>query len=208
MILEPKYLFGMALQSIPEPRKIAREVQALRFSRAILWQVFALFAVLSTGLGIAALILFPPDAEMLQMVVDYPFLSMVLNPMMGGLIEACFLVLTIFAIYWVGRTFGGTGRFDQAILTVIWVQYVMLLIQATMLFLALVSGGIATLFLIFGTGLRFWILSHFIAEMHAFRSAGLVFVMILITGFAALIVLSIFIALIGVGTLQAGGLHV
>lgn len=61
MRFEPGYLLGMALQTIPEPRKVAREVQALSFPRAVLWQAFALFVTLSTGLGVATRILMPVD---------------------------------------------------------------------------------------------------------------------------------------------------
>lgn len=196
MRFEPGYLFGMALQCIPEPRKVAAEVQALRFSRAALWQTFALFVILSTGIGLAASMLFPVDPAQVG--------ALLANPSLMGVIEASVLVITIFAIYWVGHALGGTGRFDQAILTVIWLQFVMLFVQLAVLALALFAPGMALLMNVFGVSLTFWILSHFIAEMHEFRSTGLVFVMIVVTMLGLLLGLSIIMAVIGVGATGPG----
>ncbi|HGG06490.1 MAG TPA: YIP1 family protein [Aliiroseovarius sp.] len=204
MKFEPGYLFGMALQTIPEPRKIAREVQALRFSHQDLWQAFALFAVLATGINVAASILIPLDPAAFP--DDAAFVRQILaNPLLTGFIQACFLVVLVFGIYLIGRMFGGHGRFDQALLTVIWLQYVILMVDVGVLALVLVAPGMAALLNLFGFGLSFWILTHFVTEMHGFRSAGLVFVMILISIMAAIIALALILAIIGVGVAGAGG---
>jgi len=190
MRFEPGYLLGMALQTIPEPRKVARDVLSLHFPRAILWQVFALFAVLATGLNVAAGMLFPTDPEMVG--------SLLADPIRMGLIQAASLVMTIFAIYWVGQAFGGHGTFPQAILTVLWMQYVAVLLQFAVLVLALFAPGMAVLLAVMSVGVSFWILSHFIAEMHGFRSAGLVFATIIVLIFAIGVLLGILFALIGI----------
>ncbi len=206
MKFEPGYLLGMALQSIPEPRKIAREIQALRYPRAVLWQVFALFEVLSMAIGVAISVLYPPAPELLAAISENPVLAITTKPVLAGMVGASLLVITIFAIYWVGRSFGGTGRFDQAILTVLWLQFVMLIAQAAMLVLAIFAAGLAAIVNVSATVLMFWILSHFIAEMHGFKSVGLVFLMIILTIVAMLVGLAVILALIGVGTVTAGGL--
>ncbi len=196
MRFEPGYLLGMALQTIPEPRKVARDVLSLAYlPRAALWQAFALFAVLSTGLGVAATILFPPDPMLAG--------SLLGDPLRMGLVESASLVITVFLIYWVGRAFGGHGSFPQAILTVIWMQYVAVLLQFVVLVLALFAPGLAALAALVSVGVSFWILSHFIAEMHGFRSAALVFATIVVLILALAVVLSFLFALIGFG---AGGL--
>ncbi len=190
MRFEPGYLLGMALQTIPEPRKVARDILSLRFPRAALWQAFALFAVLATGLNVAALILFPPDPALAG--------SLLADPLRMGMIQTASLVITVFLIYWMGRAFGGTGTFPQAILTVIWMQYVAVLLQLAVLVLALFSPSMAALGSLFSVGVSFWILSHFITEMHGFRSAGLVFATIVILILALGVVLGILLALAGV----------
>ncbi len=196
MKFEPGYLFGMALQTIPEPRKIAVEIQALRYPRVALWQLFALFMVLSTGIGVMASILFPVDPSMAG-----PLLS---NPILMGIIESSVLVITVFIIYWAGQVFEGTGRFDQALLTVLWLQFVILFVQLAVLILAIFAPGMALMMNVFGVGLTFWILSHFITEMHGFRSAGMVFAMILLTILGLILGLTMIMTVIGFGTITAG----
>ncbi len=198
MNFQPGYLFGMALQTIPEPRKVAREVLALRLPRAVLWQVFALFVVLSTGIGIIATILYPPD----PIYAD----ALLADPIRLGIIEGCSLVIAIFAIYWVGQAFGGTGRFDQAILSVIWLQFVAVIVQAAVVVLALFAAGLAMMLNVSGVVISFWIITHFVTEMHGFRSAGLVFVSILLTIMGLALGFAIIMALIGVGAVAAGGM--
>lgn len=198
MKFEAGYLFGMALQTIPEPRKVAREVLALHFPRAVLWQAFALFAVLSTLLGLIATILFPPDPQFAG--------TLLADPLRLGIVEASSLVVTVFLIYWMGRTFGGHGSFEQALLTVIWLQYVAFLMQLGVVVLALFAPGMALIFNYLAIGVSFWILSHFIAEMHGFRSTGLVFATILLTIFGVAIAVGLVLTVIGVGSMATPGM--
>ncbi len=198
MNFKPGYLLGMALQTIPEPRKIAREIQALRYPRAILWQTFALFLILSTGIGITASVLFPPGPEFEG--------SLLADPIRMGIIEGSILVITIFAIYWVGQAFGGKGRFDEAILTILWLQFIALIVQVVVVVLALFAANLAMMVNVGGIVLTFWVLSHFITEMHGFRSVGLVFAIILLTLMGVIIGLAVIMAIIGVGTISTGGL--
>ncbi len=198
MRFEPGYLIGMALQTIPQPRVVARDIIALRFSRAVLWQTFALLSVCAMGFGVLGAMIYPPDPELLG-----PLFS---NPISVGIIEAAIEVILIFAIYGIGRAFGGTGRFDATILVVLWLQFVTLLLQAAIILLLLFAPLMAALLQAMGFVLVFWILTHFITELHGFRSTGLVFVMILISIMALIFVLSLIFALIGVGVGTAGAL--
>jgi hypothetical protein len=191
MKLEWGYLFGMALQTVPEPRKVARDVQNVDLARGVLWQVLVFLLVVTTILGVIASVLFPTDPE--------AFGGLFANPLITGLAQGVISVLTVFGIYWVGRMVGGVGSFEQALLTVIWLHFVLLLIETAILVLGLFAPALAMLLWVMGLVLTFWILSHFIAEMHGFNNAGMVFVGIILTLFAAMIAFSIVLAIIGVG---------
>lgn len=197
MKLEWGYLFGMALQTLPEPRKIAREVQAVAVARTTLWQVLALLLVAATFLAVIGSILFPVDAETVG--------SIAADPILTGLAQGSVSVLTVFGIYWVGRAFGGTGSFDQALLTVIWLQFVLLIIELGVLFLGVFAPGLALILWVGGLVMTFWILSHFIAEMHGFRSAAAVFGGIFLVIIALAVVMSIVFSIIGIGVTLGGG---
>jgi len=191
MKLEWGYLFGMALQTVPEPRKVAREIQALQVPRAVLWQVLALLLVAATFLGVLASILFPVDPEVAE--------SFVADPIATGIAQAVLAVGMVFAIYWIGGKLGGTGSFDQALLSVIWLQFVLLVIELGIVFLGVFAPGMALLLWVMGLVMTFWILSHFIAEMHGFRSAGAVFLGILLVLLVLAVVLSIVFSFLGFG---------
>jgi len=184
------YLFGMALQTVPEPRKVARDLFALSFSRRTLWTALLLVLVLGTMLGVGSSMLFPVAPEMQGTVLG--------NPLIVAGAEAFVAVATVHAIYWLGRAAGGTGTFEQGLITVIWLNFVLLIIQTAVFVLTLVAPGLAAMLWMAGGVMGFWIMSHFITEAHGFTSALKVFGAILLTSFVAVAILSILLTLVGV----------
>ena len=112
--------------------------------------------------------------------------------------EASIAVLTAFFVYWVSRAAGGTGSFEDGLVTVIWVNFVLLMVQTLVLILTFIAPGLAVLLWIFGSFAGIWIMSHFIAEAHGFTSAGRVFLGVVMTGLVAAVVLSVVLTLLGV----------
>lgn len=195
--MEPGYLIGMVLQSIPEPRKIARELFALDLDRTTLWQ--ALFLMLVTGamIGVGSSMMFPPAPELSGTIFAMPLVV--------ASAEAAVAVISVFLIYWLGRAAGGTGRFQDGIVTITWLNFVLLIVQVFVLILSLFAPSMAALLWLFGGFTGFWILSHFIAELHGFSSALRVFLTILLTSFIAVAILSIVLAILGVGAAMTSG---
>lgn len=192
MKFEWGYLFGMVLQTVPEPRKVARDVLSWQNApHRVLWQALALLLVASTWLKVLGGILFPVDPT-----AAGPLLG---SPLLMGMTEASSSVITVFVIYWLGRALGGKGSLGGAILVVAWLQFVLLIIELGVLFFSVIAPGFALLLWVMGLVMTFWILSHFIAELHGFSSAGKVFGGIILTMLSLVVILSFFFALIGVG---------
>nr|WP_255553702.1 Yip1 family protein [Maritimibacter sp. DP1N21-5] len=180
----------MVLQSVPEPRKVARDLFDEGYPRNTLWALLALILVLGAMLGVISGMIFPVAPELQGTIIA--------NPMMVAIAEASIAVLTTFFIYWVSRAAGGQGRFEDGLITVIWVNFVLLIVQTGVLLFTLVAPGLAVLLWIGGSFAGVWIMSHFIAEAHGFASAGKVFLGIIMTGLVAALVLSIILTLLGV----------
>ncbi|WP_235917186.1 Yip1 family protein [Maritimibacter harenae] len=195
--MEFGYLFGMALQTIAEPRKIARELFALDLPRAVLWQLLILLLVFGAMIGVGSSMIFPPAPELQGTVFAMP--------MAVALAESAVAVITVLLIYWLGRAAGGTGRFEDGLMTVIWLNFVLLIVQSGVLILSLFAPGLAALLWMAGGLAGFWIMSHFIAELHGFASAMRVFLGILLTSFVAVAILSVVLALAGVGAAFTSG---
>ncbi|WP_424943111.1 YIP1 family protein [Aliiroseovarius crassostreae] len=196
MRFDPGYLFGMVLQTVPEPRKVARDLFDLPVSRSTRWLVLWLMLVLATALGVVSHMIYPVDTELFG-----PILS---SPIALGVFEAGFLLLGVFGIYTIGRLAGGTGTLDDAITIAIWLEFVLIGFQAATLLFSLFAPALAGIFMVMSSVLFFWILSHFTAESHGFRSAGLVFAGIATTIVLAIFALSFLLVLLGVEPIQIG----
>lgn len=194
MQFTPGYLFGMALQTIPEPRKVARDLFALGLSREVLWTALLLMVVLSTGLIILGTLLPPYMPDQTGPVL--------ISPIMLGFINGVFTFGLAFALYSIGRLMGGQGSLEGAIMTVVWTQFILLGIQALTLVLFMIAPAMAALLTFASVFVSFWVLSHFTAENHGFKSTGLVFASIMIFMIVAVFLLSFILVLLGVEPAQ------
>ncbi|MCK0170289.1 YIP1 family protein [Aliiroseovarius sp. S1123] len=194
MQFTPGYLFGMALQTVPEPRKVARDLFDLGLSRETLWTALLLMVVLATGLSVIADVLFPIDAQLMG-----PVLS---NPILLGVVEGAFMFALSTAIYVIGRLMGGQGSLENAIMTVVWMEFIFLGLQVLTVILSLIAPAMAALLMFASVFLFFWVLSHFTAENHGFQSIGLVFTSILIFMVLAVFALSFILVLLGVEPIE------
>lgn len=182
----------MARDSIADPKGIARQVLALPYPRPVWWQALALLIVLS--------VLFTALLNALMFGGAEPvFLAFTHNPFGMLAMQAGLGAGMVFAMYHVGRVFGGTGSFDGALRMTVWVHFVMFglqLLQIVILLIVPAFGSITGLVIM---GLNLWMLTNFVAVLHGFRSLGAVFGMIIITFFAASFVLITLLSLFGFG---------
>lgn len=186
MTLDLTSLVAMAWRTVRNPREGAEEVLALGIPREALWTILLLVVVLSVLLAQATVLIMGPGA------------GMMMSPVVTGLVQFVLLVMMVFAIHFVGRAMGGTGSLEEAMLLVSWLQFIMVLIQVAQTVSLLILPPVAGLLGIAGLVVFLWLLTHFIAVLHGFRSLAQVFVMILVTAFAIAFVLSILLTLTGV----------
>jgi hypothetical protein len=98
----------------------------------------------------------------------------------------------------VGRIFGGTGRFPGALRLVVWLQFLMVLLQAVQLVALIILPPLAGLVSLASLGLVGWVLTGLVAGLHGFTSLGKTFLGILgsflALGFALSMLLAPFIS--------------
>jgi hypothetical protein len=122
------------------------------------------------------------------------------SPFRTAVLQWGFLALSVLLIHRVGRAFGGRGSLPDALLIVVWLQALMLGFQVAQLVVAPILPALAGLIALVSFVVYFWLLTHFIAELHGFASRGLVFVGMLLTGLATGFVLAVlFILILGPG---------
>ena len=180
-------LIGLGARTVTEPRDAAREVLNLPLPRSEYWNAFLLVIVLAGLLQQLTLLVVPTDPEL---------------PQISGFMVAAFIggsiLLTAATVQVVGRWFGGQGRFEDALLLMIWLQYVLIGFQVVQLLLMMLLPPAAGLVVIFGFVASIWILVNFIAELHGFESLGKVFLGVIGTAFGIAFALALVLGALGV----------
>lgn len=200
-------LADLMRESLVDPRAATRRITALALPAPVLWQaliaIIALTVLLEQatfwmgGAGGTTLpdpaSLTPQEQQVLELTRLYAE-----NPLGMAFVQGAFAVVAVYAIFFVGRMFGGTGGFEDALAMVAWFQTILLALQLaqalTGLILPPLSGIIALITLV----LFFYLLTMFVAELHSFESPGMVFVMIVATMIAMAFTITLFLTLFGI----------
>ena len=106
------------------------------------------------------------------------------SPIRSAILQWVILLASVVLIFRVGRARGGKGSFPDAMLIVVWLQVIMLPVQALHLAALILVPPLAGIINIAGLVLFFWLMTNFIAELHGFTSRRAVFIAIVLTAFA------------------------
>ena len=184
-------LFDLLRETLRNPQAGARQVMALQLSLAERWQAFVLVAVVSAILAQIIQLLVPLDEGAAMGL-------MLGTPVQTGLVQAAVLFVTMVAVHVIGRMFGGVGSWPDALLLVVWLEMIMIALQAVQTLAILILPPLGWVIGLAGLGLFLWLLTHFTVALHRFRSPVRVFWMIVVSLFVLAFGLAIVLALIGV----------
>lgn len=184
-------LFPLARDSVADPRSAYRRLRALRLDLPDLWQ--AMVAITAISVLLAELML-----ALMQSRGLAPALPVLPNPFTTALVQFGLMVVLALAVFWGGRMLGGHGGFADALLAVVWLQFVLACVQVVQLAALLVVPFLASLIGVAGIVLFFWMITGLIAELHGFASRGRVFAGVLIGMFGLSFALAFLFVLIGV----------
>ncbi|MCY4304212.1 MAG: Yip1 family protein [Aestuariivita sp.] len=177
--------------SIKNPARAARRLIDFRITRQMLWCGLILVAILNT-LTQQFSNFMVPGPPLLSGITDMAFIYFLF--VIGGLLSI------VFAIYFVGRTFGGQGSINDVMVVIIWLQFLRLLVQILVLFFLFFKlPTLSLLVVLAATIFGFWILTHFVNQAHSFESLGKS-VLILVASFGGLLVAwSLLASIVGFG---------
>ncbi len=191
-------LLGLAWVTIQKPRVVARQVADLRLEPSTMWLMLLMLATVSVLLGQGSALILTPEAQN----IDNAFLT---NPLLMAGIQWAVLFLTVFAVHWIGGLMGGRGVFEDSLAAMTWLQFVMLCVQVAQTAALVVAPIIAELITLVGLVLFLWLFTSFVAEVHGFDNLALVFVMILVSGFAISFALTLVLAMLGLTVTGGAG---
>jgi hypothetical protein len=184
----PARMAVLARLSLKNPRAAARALLAEDVPLAARSAGLTLIAVLSAILLFPSFALLPPE--------DFVSSFLAQSPVRAAVVQWLALLISVFLIYRVGRAFGGQGGLADAMLVVVWLQLLMLGVQVAQLLALILIPPLAGLIGLVGFIGFTWLTVNFIAELHGFRSLGLVFAGMIVTFIAAAFVLAILLGLL------------
>ncbi len=195
-------LVELAVFTLQNPRAAARRLIDMHLPDNAGWLLLALVATTSALLTLINFSIIPLD-QLRQMSPDTVFAigQALQNPLMTAVFQAIFLFLVVVCVYRIGRWQGGTGRFSDALLLTGWLQIVLIGLQVGQIVALLIAPPLADVLGLAGLVLSFWLLSHFVAELHGFTSAGKVF--FAIVGVIVAVAIALSVALVAV--VRVGG---
>ena len=177
MILTFGDLLRLARFTVTNPRQGARAVLDIDPPMQARWLALALAAV---GAALVASVEFAVLPEEVRRLIgpDLP------SPLLSAVLQGGLLVLVSWLIHRVGRWRGGRGSFADALLLVAWTQMLLLGMELVQLVAHLILPPLSDVIGVLGIVLFFWLLSHFVAELHGFGSVvavlgGIVVVMLI-----------------------------
>lgn len=173
-------LMRLARLSLAEPRAAAQVLLHAPLPREALWMMFCL-VVVAAMLFAQLNAIFIEAAGVPQLGADAPNPPpMMISPLAQGILQGLVLGGVAMAVHRLGRLFGGDGDFDGALMLVTFHQFIFILVQAATVVISMIFPPFAFVALLVATGLFFWILVNFIAELHGFTSLLAVFGVVIV----------------------------
>lgn len=185
-------LIPMARDSVANPREGYRIAAGLQLDRQSLWIALAAITVLNVLMAEVMLYFFRRAG------VD-PMFGITTQPLTTALLRFGLLAVLVYLVYWGGRMLGGQGTFDDALLAIVWLLFIMGCLQAIQLVALLVFPFVAALLGLVGVALFFWLLTGFVGELHGFTSGPKIFLSLVVGMLGLGLALIVLLTLIGVG---------
>jgi Yip1 domain len=177
--------------SLLRPRTAARQVLAVPMPGATLLQAAVVVACVGMVLGYAAYRL-SPDA------VDVVSAAVIGNPLVGMLAQLAVMAVIVFLTVRVGRLFGGTGGLAGALALVVWLNAMMVLIQAAQLVALLLLPPVAALLAVVTIFWALWAYANFVAELHGFQNPFMVLGAVVLTAIVLFFGAAMLFAILGI----------
>lgn len=178
----------LAIQTILQPAAAARTILSRDWPREVLWTGLFLGLVLNTLFFALQQVMFPvPDAaQVIRMgVTSYLMMNLAIQlALIGGVTVA-------------GRFLSGQGRMDQVMALMVWLLVLQAAGHAVMLLVIMLSPMLAVLMNLVIVAAGFFIMLHFVNEVHGLGSLFKAFAVVLMAGVLVIAALTVFLNLFG-----------
>lgn len=170
--------------TVQNPREGARMVMRANVPVPARWIALAIMAILSAVLAHVSFGMMPPEMRA-QMG------TAMASPFRTAIFQAALMLIATHAIVWIGRWRGGIGTFNDALILMVWLQFILLILQVLQIAFQVLLRPMAEVVGYLSVAVFIWLLSNFIAEVHGFKSVGKTFIGVMVTMLAMGFVLAL-----------------
>jgi len=182
----------LAVRTLTDPRAVAADLMGMSLPRNTLWIALALAVVLNTLVYQLTLVIAPPPM---------PLPGLLASPVAFAVFVAAGLVLSIYALTYVGRTLGGKGSLETIMTLLIWLQYLRFAVQVLALVLSPVIPGLAGLLVFAASLYGIWLLLNFVDVGHGINNLITSLGVLIMTMLAITLGLAMLLSLVGIQNL-------
>ena len=153
----------LAVLTLRDPDAAMRVLRSYQLPMVARWMALFLAVVLSRILGVLLLIVLPVAG-------DDPLMRLLSDPMTMAGIEFFGMVLTAFLVTHIGRLFGGTGTFPDALLALAWIELMLVALLALQLVMLVLLPGTVDLLGMIAGALSIYLTVTMTKALHGFSS--------------------------------------
>jgi Yip1 domain len=187
----------LVIDSLRRPRLAARQILAVGLADGTVVEAAVLVTCVGIVLGYLALLLTPGGVDMVSAAV-------LANPLLGAGVQLAAMAVVVFLTVRIGRLFGGRGELWGAAALVVWLNAMLVLIQAGQLVALALVPPLAALVAIAAMVWALWAYANFIAELHGFQNPVIVLGAVVLTGIMLFFGTAMLLAILGFTPREAG----
>ena len=200
-------LKDLAVETVLSPRSAAEKIVSLRLPSDVVWTGLALVVILNAIIyAVTSMVsLSFLDADTIEFLLGDPLfrasLLMASQPWLYALLLVAAITISAMVLVWIGQMMGGQARLADLLPLIVWLQGLRAIAQVFVLVLVVLLPGLADMVSLLIGLYGLWILVNFVDVAQGWRSLGKSFVTMLIAGFGFMFGLSLFLLLIGAGSM-------
>lgn len=183
---------NLVVDSLRRPRKAARQLLAFPVEDRSVIEGAVLVSAAGMVLGYAVLALIP-EADVIGASVLHA-------PLVGALLQLAAIFVVILLVVRIGRLFGGQGEMRAAAKLIVWLDLVLVLLQAVQLALLMIFPAGAALVSLVAVAWMLWAFASFVTELHGFKNAAIVLGVSILAAIFLSFAVAMLLSLLGLST--------
>lgn len=181
----------LLVTTLKEPQTAARNLITKRVPAQAIWLGLALVSVMSL-IVLQLSLMAVGDGQKLNSAG-----SVFRQPVTGTIFQAFSILLIAVVMTFAGRVCGGKGRFTDALLLVVWLEFILTILAVVQLVALLLIPIVGIVLSVLAVPLFIWLLVSFTATVHGFQN--LLLVLLGLIGAFVLTAVALAIVLVAVG---------